>query len=109
MLMAENNCRENSDKAKDIFKKKSDKTSPNTAKFRKLPLMFHATESDEIPGDFYSHRYPSSCDVFVMREVHGQFVLRNVWPSEVYSRAQVAGRQQRRQFGPADLQLFFPA
>ena len=66
--------------------------------------IFHSTESDEIPGDFYSHRYPF-CDVFVMREVRGQFVLRS---SEVYSRAQVAGRQ-RRQFGPADLELFFPA
>ena len=66
--------------------------------------MFHASESDEIPGDFCSHRYPF-CDVFVMREVRCQFVLRS---SEVYSRAQVAGRQ-RRQFGPADLELFFPA
>ena len=104
MLLAENNCKENSDKVNDIFKKKSDKTSPNTAKFRKLPLMFHASESDEIPGDFCSHRYPF-CDVFVMREVRCQFVLRS---SEVYSRAQVAGRQ-RRQFGPADLQLICPA
>ena len=74
--------------------------------------IFHGTESDEIPGDFYSHRYPF-CDVFVMREVRGQFVLRskcgrNAWPSEVYSRAQVAGRQ-RRQCGPADLQLVCPA
>ena len=74
--------------------------------------IFHSTESDKIPGDFYSHRYPF-CDVFVMREVRGQFVLRskcgrNAWPSEVYSRAQVAGRQ-RRQFGPADLQLICPA
>ena len=103
MFLAEKYCKENSDKVQDIFKKKSDKTSPNTAKFRKLPLMFHATESDEIQGDFYSHRYPF-CDVFVMREVRGQFVLRskcgrNAWPSEVYS----------RQFRPADLQLVCPA
>ena len=101
MLLAEKE-KENSDKDSDIFKKKSDKTSPNTAKFRYLPLMFHATESDEIPGDFYSHRYPF-CDVFVMRQVLGQFVLRskcgfNAWPSEVYS----------RQFRPADLQLVCP-
>ena len=58
MFLAENYCKEDSDKVNDIFKEKSDKTSPNTTKFKNLPLMFHATESDEIPGDFSSHRYP---------------------------------------------------
>ena len=38
--------------------------------------IFHSTESDEIPGDFYSHRYPF-CDVFVMLEVRCQFVRRS--------------------------------
>ena len=55
--------------------------------------IFHSSDSDEISNDFYTHRYPF-CDVFVMREVRGRYVLRdktgqNAWPSEYYSKLQV--------------------
>ena len=55
--------------------------------------IFHSTDSDLIKNDFYTHRYPF-CDVFVMREVRGRYVLRdktgqNAWPSEYYSKQQV--------------------
>ena len=55
--------------------------------------IFHSRDSEQIKNDFYTHRYPF-CDVFVMREVRGRYVLRdktgqNAWPSEYYSKQQV--------------------
>jgi len=72
--------------------------------------IFHRTESDEIPGGNFQHRFPF-CDVFVMREKKGLWELRdkegrNTWPDEKYTTAQVSGRV-KRQFG--DFSLFCPA
>ena len=55
--------------------------------------IFHSSQSEQIKNDFYTHRYPF-CDVFVMRELKGRFVLkdktgRNAWPEEFYTKEQV--------------------
>ena len=61
--------------------------------------IFSETESDEIPNEFYTHRYPF-CDIFVMRKVKGRFVLRdktgqNAWPNEFYTESQVENIAER--------------
>ena len=56
--------------------------------------IFHASDSEEIPNVFYSHRYPF-CDVFVMKKKKkDRFVLRdktgeNAWPNEFYTTQQI--------------------
>ena len=64
--------------------------------------IFSEKDSDEIPNEFYTHRYPF-CDIFVMRKVKGRFVLRdkigqNAWPNEFYTETQVENISSR-QFG----------
>ena len=64
--------------------------------------IFSEKDSDEIPNEFYTHRYPF-CDIFVMRKVKGRFVLRdktgqNAWPNEFYTETQVENITNR-QFG----------
>lgn len=71
--------------------------------------IFSETDSDEIPNEFYTHRYPF-CDIFVMRKVKGRYVLRdktgqNAWPNEYYTESQVENVAER-QFG--DLSLCCP-
>lgn len=68
--------------------------------------IFHATDSDEIPNVFYTHRYPF-CDVFVMKKKKDRFVLKdktgqNAWPNEYYTLSQVENISQR-QFGDFEL------
>ena len=55
--------------------------------------IFHSEQSEQIKNEFYTHRYPF-CDVFVMREQKGRFVLKdktgqNAWPEEFYTKEQV--------------------
>ena len=55
--------------------------------------IFHSWDSEEIKNAAYTHRYPF-CDVFVMRELRGRYVLKdktgqNAWPNEYYTKDQV--------------------